>query len=306
MQLLQPPSDETAESPHVNGADPLPSGRCPLCGLAVPQLVSHIRDAHCRSCGRCGLILPEALMERHRTAHDLKMAFWCPVCGQREDQRQRMMHHIGEQHEYIAEGSQFQCGSCGHVRSHNLITHCLKHARDDALTAYWFKPDADPPPGRRVEPQVIGEGAGHTPQAPCDDADSDSAPEGKEMAPGEARSSQKLDVSDEVDAETLACELCGRVLRSVSQLRRHRRYRHGEWRGPLHCARCSRRFFLAVHLRVHTCAGGWRLSAEPWLSARLWRPEATLGALWCPSCCQPQVSLHQLRLHSLRQHADVL
>ena len=49
-----------------------------------------------------------------------------------------------------------------------------------------------------------------------------------------------------------------------------------------------------------------RLAAEPRLAARLWRPEVTLGALWCPSCCQPQVSLHQLRLHSLRQHADVM
>ena len=69
------------------------------------------------------------------------MAFWCPICGQREDRRQRMMQHISRRHEYIAEGSQFTCGSCGHVRSHNLVTHCLKHARDDALTAYWFKTD---------------------------------------------------------------------------------------------------------------------------------------------------------------------
>ena len=51
----------------------LPSGLCPLCELTVPQLASHIRDAHCRVCARCGLILPEALMERHLTAHDLKV-----------------------------------------------------------------------------------------------------------------------------------------------------------------------------------------------------------------------------------------
>ena len=226
--------------------------------------------------------------------------------------------------------------------------------------------------------------------------------------------------SPETDSESLACDLCPRRLRSVSQLRRHRLYRHGEWRGPLRCPRCPRRFFLAAHRRLHVCAGEdaaggarpccgrcgaepaagrpaclvsaagrrlrltvcarcdcplpgpdsggangvgrsrggsqlsppprlqgaavcgecdaplaagaaallqeegaaetpgpaaarlcvpcaeQRLAAEPRLASRRWRPEATLGALWCPSCCQPQVSLHQLRLHSLRQHADVM
>ena len=57
------------------------------------------------------------------------------------------------------------------------------------------------------------------------------------------------------ESESLACDLCPRRLRSVSQLRRHRLYRHGEWRGPLRCPRCPRRFFLAAHRRLHVCAG---------------------------------------------------
>lgn len=49
-----------------------------------------------------------------------------------------------------------------------------------------------------------------------------------------------------------------------------------------------------------------RLAAEP----RLWRPEVTLSALChtlrAAASCQPQVSFHQLLLHGLRQHADVM
>ncbi|KAF0297060.1 hypothetical protein FJT64_005544 [Amphibalanus amphitrite] len=570
-------SGDLQRSAHLTGAhrtltgthDSAPSGLCPLCELTVPQLASHVRDAHCRVCARCGLILPEALMERHLTAHDLKMAFWCPVCGQREDRRQKMMQHISERHEYIAEGSQFQCGSCGHVRSHNLVTHCLKHARDDALTAYWFKTDVLSPleqrgleagrllrsssddsslqwlPVAAAEPAAAAVASGlsvHLLQA-CDGvpgAGLDAAallsaalcPRHGELPvlfcpscprtfcrperarrhrcgrllcllcglqvpsavvaahwtlhagddpicalltpqtePGDGEGSaesdeeppcgllerqlarqlagikqEPLDVEDgedgmgEVPVEEEFEDGRGRrrvvrmvaVLRVVllvmmvppaltaKVLRRHRLYRHGEWRGPLRCPRCPRRFFLAAHRRLHACAGEdaaggarpccgrcgaepaagrpaclvsaagrrlrltvcarcdcplpgpdssgsdssdragrdsqvspppslpgaavccecdaplaagaaallqeegaaetpgpaaarlcvpcaeQRLAAEPRLAARLWRPEATLGALWCPSCCQPQVSLHQLRLHSLRQHADVM